>query len=794
MNDMFRTSAPKVLRPHQEKAIALVRESLRAGNRRVVMQGATGLGKTLVAAKIIESALAKGSRVIFTAPAISLINQTVAAFENEGIDDIGVMQANHPRTNPAASVQIASVQTLARRDIPQASLLICDECHVRSEVIDRLMDDRPDMFFIGLSATPWAKGMGLRWQDLVIPTTIGELIEGGYLSRFTAFGPDVPDLSSVKTVAGDYAEDGLERVMGGAEIIGNVVSNWLEHGENRPTLCFAVNRAHADKLRHEFLRAGVSAAYVDAFTDIVEREHINRQFRAGDIAVICSVRTMTTGVDLPVSCIIDAAPTKSEMLHVQKIGRGLRVNPGTEDCLSADTLVLTDKGLCKINHITLDHKVWDGVNFVNHGGAVCRGVRQVVTYDGLTGTPEHRVMTEYGWRTLYEAASGRLRIARTGIGRFPLWFIADCVSQGGGAIRQTEGGGIVQSVQQNSHGAVSQHQETARDEVLPEVQAPPSGDGSEVAVCEVPRSEGPMPEPEFSILWPLRRKRHRIQVFEPECRRDMDCGDVGGREPLVGVGQNRQRWSLRARKSALGAPGPEHREQPKIEGLQGSVHRLSGEPSGGEVFGSLAGRHDPARDDGRRDSQEVGGVSDRKSSEEVWDILNAGPLQRFTANGRLVHNCKIFDHAGNSIRLGLVTDIHHDTLDATKPGEKQESKPPAEKLPTPCVACGVLFSGRECPACGKERKAVSQVEEVQGQLVQLAGKARVWTAAEKQAWWSGLQFIRESRGRSSGWASHAYREKFGVWPRGLSDAPKPATPEMWSWVKAKDIRYAKSRQ
>lgn len=314
----------------------MIRQSIGLGNRRVVCQGPTGFGKTLVAAKIIDMARQKGSRVIFTAPAISLINQTVAAFESEGVSGIGVMQANHPRTDKLAPVQVASVQTLARREIPEAALVIVDECHIRSEAVERLMDDRPDVFFIGLSATPWAKGMGLRWQDLVVPTTIGDLIDGGFLSRFAAFAPDVPDLSGVKTVAGEYAEAGLEAVMGSAALVGSVVDTWLQRGENRPTLCFAVNRAHAAQMQSEFIRAGVAAGYVDAHTDIIERELINRQFRAGDVRVICSVRTMTTGVDLPVSCIIDAAPTKSAILHVQKIGRGLRVNDGTEDCLILD--------------------------------------------------------------------------------------------------------------------------------------------------------------------------------------------------------------------------------------------------------------------------------------------------------------------------------------------------------------------------------------------------------------------------------------------------------------------------
>lgn len=356
MNDMFRSPAKKELRPHQVATIAMLRQSLARGNRRVVVQGPTGFGKTLVAAKIIEGARAKGNRVIFTAPAISLIDQTVAAFEAEGLDGIGVMQADHPRTDPSAPLQVASVQTLARRAIPQAALVLVDEAHIRSKAIDSLMDERPDVFFVGLSATPWAKGMGLRWQDLVIPCTIGELIEGGYLSRFEAYAPDVPDLRGVKVTAGEYAESALEAVMGEAKIVASIVQTWLARGENRPTLAFCASCAHARQVQQEFIAAGINAAYVDAYTDMVERRMIERQFRLGDVKVACSVRTLTTGVDWPVSCVIDAAPTMSEMLHVQKIGRGLRVNPGTEDLIILDHAgnslrlgLVTD-----IHHDTLD--------------------------------------------------------------------------------------------------------------------------------------------------------------------------------------------------------------------------------------------------------------------------------------------------------------------------------------------------------------------------------------------------------------------------------------------------------
>lgn len=344
MNDLFHrfgdeaafSSNAKTLRPHQDRAVALIRQSLGKGNQTVVCSMPTGAGKTVTAAEIIQRAQAKGNSVIFTAPAVSLIDQTVTAFEAQGIRDIGVMQANHPRTDRLAKVQVASVQTLARREIPNASLVIVDECHIRADVIDKLIAARPDVRFIGLSATPWRKGMGLVWQDLVVPVTIRDLIDQGLLSQFTAYAPNVPNLSGVKVRGGEYVESQLQELMGEAKLMGHVVQNWLERGQDRPTLCFGVNCAHARELAASFERAGISAAYVDAFTDTVERSLINDRFRDGEVRVICSVRTMTTGVDLPVSCIIDAAPTMSEMLHIQKLGRGLRVNPGTEDLVIFD--------------------------------------------------------------------------------------------------------------------------------------------------------------------------------------------------------------------------------------------------------------------------------------------------------------------------------------------------------------------------------------------------------------------------------------------------------------------------
>lgn len=117
------------LRPLQTKAIEMLRQSLGSGKRRPVLQAPTGFGKTRLAAAVVEGALAKHKRVIFTVPALSLVDQTVKAFWDDGIHDVGVIQGTNAMTDWSRPVQIANVQTLQRRPIPEADVVLIDECH-----------------------------------------------------------------------------------------------------------------------------------------------------------------------------------------------------------------------------------------------------------------------------------------------------------------------------------------------------------------------------------------------------------------------------------------------------------------------------------------------------------------------------------------------------------------------------------------------------------------------------------------------------------------------------------------
>lgn len=329
------------LRDYQSEAIEHLRESI-ANNEKPVLSAPTGSGKTLIASNIFAMARAKHKRVIFVVPFLSLINQTWKAFERAGIDgrEMGVIQSNHVLTDWRKPVQIASAQTLERRPVlPEADIVIFDEAHINRKIYQRWMNEAPDICFIGLSATPWASGMDALWSKMIIVSTLSKLIEQGHLSPFKYYAPAQPDLSKVRTRLGDYVESDLERVMNTDDLIADIVNTWREKANGRPTFCFCVNRKHAQEVQSQFLRAGIPAGYVDAYTEIEEREALVEKLRQGELSVICNIGTMTTGVDAPfVSCIILARPTKSEMLYIQIVGRGLRTDTasGKKDCIILD--------------------------------------------------------------------------------------------------------------------------------------------------------------------------------------------------------------------------------------------------------------------------------------------------------------------------------------------------------------------------------------------------------------------------------------------------------------------------
>jgi DNA repair protein RadD len=333
-------------RPDQEKARDMVTDSLHRGKKRPMLQAPCAWGKTIFASGLFSGALGKRKKAMFVVASKSLIDQTHDKFHRAGICDVGIIQADHPLTNFDAPIQIASAQTLERRKIPMVDFVMIDEAHMRRESYRRWMAD-PDWAkipFVGLSGTPWSEGLASDFDDLLIPTTSKVMLEQGLLSQYRLLAPTLkdsrPDLKKIATQATpyghDYAKAPLSKRMRTKKLVCGAVETWLAKGEDRPTLVFCVDRAHAKDVEEEYRNAGISTAYVDKDTDRDVRKNIGERFNAGEIRVVVSIATLIVGVDWDVRCIQWLRPTKSEILWVQGNARAFRLAEGKDDALILD--------------------------------------------------------------------------------------------------------------------------------------------------------------------------------------------------------------------------------------------------------------------------------------------------------------------------------------------------------------------------------------------------------------------------------------------------------------------------
>lgn len=324
-----------ILREYQREAISQARASL-SKHDRCCLKLPTGAGKTVIAAAICQLATDAKRRVAFSVPSLSLIDQTVARFAQFGMTDVGVIQGNHPLHRPSASIQVCSIQTVGRRGFPEADLLIVDECHVRFAAMDEWARRQKT---VGLTATPWAKGMGDLWQDLVAPISMRALIDEGRLVpaliKVPSLRPEIADMKLKRQAHGmDYDPQALKELA--PKLVGDVIQTWSENAQGLPTLVFAIDRKHARALQDAFEAAGFQAGYCDADVDRVERERLGQLLAEGALDVIVNIATLTTGVDWDIRCIVLARPTKSPILFQQILGRGLRPAPGKTHCLVLD--------------------------------------------------------------------------------------------------------------------------------------------------------------------------------------------------------------------------------------------------------------------------------------------------------------------------------------------------------------------------------------------------------------------------------------------------------------------------
>ena len=327
----------------QIEALYALEDSRSEGATKGLVQAATGVGKTYLAA--FDSA--KYKRVLFVAHREEILKQATISFKNvRHSDDYGFFYGKQKDTDKA--VIFASVATLGRKEYLTEDFfapdyfdyVIIDEFHhAVNEQYQRIVKYFKPQFLLGLTATPERMDGKNIYEicDYNVPYEISlkEAINKGMLVPFHYYGIyDETDYSSLHLVKGRYDEKELnETYIGNIKRYDLIYKYYMKYRSKR-ALGFCCSRQHAEEMAKEFCKRGIEAVAVYSNADgefSEDRDKAIKKLKKQEIKMIFSVDMFNEGVDIAtLDMVMFLRPTESPIVFLQQLGRGLRISKGKE--------------------------------------------------------------------------------------------------------------------------------------------------------------------------------------------------------------------------------------------------------------------------------------------------------------------------------------------------------------------------------------------------------------------------------------------------------------------------------
>lgn len=317
------------LRDYQVALIKQVRNLLK-NHKSVLIQGSTGMGKTVLSSFMLKGLADQNKNGFFICHRRELIKQTDESFNEFGIDH-AIISSGY-KLDIQKPIQICSIGSLINRLqlLPKPDFIIWDECHhVASASWKKIFDYFPEAHHIGLTATPQrldGRSLGKFFEIMVQAPSMRELINQEYLSDFDMYAPFQPDLSQVETKKGDYDLESLDKIINKPSITGCAIEHYKKICNGKRAIVFCVSINHSKSIVQKFNNEGISAAHIDGSMTIKQRDELIESFRSGDLLILSNVDIVSEGFDLPaIEAAILLRPTQSLGLYLQQVGRALRI-------------------------------------------------------------------------------------------------------------------------------------------------------------------------------------------------------------------------------------------------------------------------------------------------------------------------------------------------------------------------------------------------------------------------------------------------------------------------------------
>jgi superfamily II DNA or RNA helicase len=343
------------LRDYQKQDTQTIIKSFDKYNS-ILYQLPTGGGKTVIIQEIVDQILTDkveniGKKILILVHRREIIFQIRDRLKTQGVT-VGVLIGAHEE-NIDSDILVGSIRTVAmdgridgilNRDF---DMMIIDEAHhARSKsytkVITRFKEHNKDYKLLGVTATPFRKdkkGLGVVFEVLITGPSMTELQKDGFLCNAVTYTTNLEDLKEeVNNTGGDFNITELGEFMRQDHIIKYAIDAYKDKGDNKQMLVFCVNKKHALQVKDAYIKAGYPKIdHIDSDTSKVKRDEIVSKYAKGELDIITSIQTLTEGVDLPETGVIQfLRPTLSLVLYLQMGGRGLRPKADGSDCIILD--------------------------------------------------------------------------------------------------------------------------------------------------------------------------------------------------------------------------------------------------------------------------------------------------------------------------------------------------------------------------------------------------------------------------------------------------------------------------
>ena len=317
----------------------------------------TGSGKTILLSEICRRI---NSRILIVVQSSELRQQTLDKLKmvcGESVD-VGSIQGNLKEYNHKIIVATRQTLTSGGKDVIKEKFkkmleygsfkyVIFDECHCATNQQKTIIENlNKDICVLGLTATPYNISLKNIYDGIIYKRELIDMMKEKYLVEPLCYQVYTDtDISNVKVVGSDFVEKQLSNAVNTDYRNNLIVKSYMEKckSDNRnKTIVFCTTVNHSKKLAECFNKNGIKAISIDGSLNKKDREKILKDFHDEKYQVVCNVNVLSIGFDEPsIDSIIFARPTKSKMLYIQQLGRGLRLYEDKKDCLIIDVVDVT---------------------------------------------------------------------------------------------------------------------------------------------------------------------------------------------------------------------------------------------------------------------------------------------------------------------------------------------------------------------------------------------------------------------------------------------------------------------